>query len=312
MAMAEALRQRLLSGLYLGALRAGDRLPSVRDLAAEFEVDQRVVLGAYRELEAEGLVELRQRSGIYFAPAARDAGRHRSRWAEWLVDATLRGLGHGVALPDFPEYVRRSLLTVRPRAVCIECNADQVEGLCEELRLDYGLETVGENVFRLMDRDRVPRAVQGADLLVTTTFHAGEVRELATRWEKPWLAMTLRADLFAHIARLLPAGPVYFVVADPRYAEKLRKIFSNTGGAAHLRVLVAGVDDVSRIPDGAPAYVSRAARAALGDAPVARRITPEPRALSTASSRELVAFIVQRNMDAWPETSGAGSAAGPG
>ena len=59
------LRQRIVRGLQTSTTRGGARLPSTRALAAELGVDPRVVLSAYRELAAEGLVELRERSGAY-------------------------------------------------------------------------------------------------------------------------------------------------------------------------------------------------------------------------------------------------------
>ena len=56
----DVLRSRVLRGLEAGTLSAGDRLPSGRDLAAEFRVDHRVVLAAYRALSGEGLIETRE------------------------------------------------------------------------------------------------------------------------------------------------------------------------------------------------------------------------------------------------------------
>ena len=65
--IAEVLRGRILRGLHSRSLASGDRLPSARELGAEFDIDHRVVLAAYRELASEGLIELRQRGGIYVA-----------------------------------------------------------------------------------------------------------------------------------------------------------------------------------------------------------------------------------------------------
>ncbi|MGC2620810.1 MAG: winged helix-turn-helix domain-containing protein, partial [Acidobacteriaceae bacterium] len=55
------LRQAMLSG----ALRAGDRLPSTRDLAEQLKISRTVVLLAYDQLLAEGYVEGRAGSGTY-------------------------------------------------------------------------------------------------------------------------------------------------------------------------------------------------------------------------------------------------------
>ena len=54
--IAEAIRQRVLSGLHLGTLRPGARLPSSREVAEEFDVAPRTVISAYRWLAAVGLV----------------------------------------------------------------------------------------------------------------------------------------------------------------------------------------------------------------------------------------------------------------
>src|SRR5688500_9384713 len=61
----ESLRQRIVAGLHLGTLNAGDRLQSVRQVATEFGVNPRVVMAAYRQLAAEGLVRMRSRSGVF-------------------------------------------------------------------------------------------------------------------------------------------------------------------------------------------------------------------------------------------------------
>lgn len=54
-----------------GLLKAGDKLPSVRGLAARLSVSVDTVLAAYRELEAEGLAEARPRRGYFAATPPR-------------------------------------------------------------------------------------------------------------------------------------------------------------------------------------------------------------------------------------------------
>jgi DNA-binding transcriptional regulator YhcF (GntR family) len=110
-AISDALRQRLVTGLHLGVLRQGDRLPSVRALAAEFDADPRVALAAYRVLEAEGLVEVRARSGIYVARTAASGGEMLPQLAEWVVGVLVEALSRGVPAVEFPERVRRCLET---------------------------------------------------------------------------------------------------------------------------------------------------------------------------------------------------------
>jgi len=50
-----------------GTLRPGDRLPSVRALAAELAVNQNTILRVYERLTAEGLLERRHGDGTFVA-----------------------------------------------------------------------------------------------------------------------------------------------------------------------------------------------------------------------------------------------------
>ena len=50
-----------------GALRPGDRLPSVRALAVQLAVNQNTILRVYERLTAEGLLERRHGDGTFVA-----------------------------------------------------------------------------------------------------------------------------------------------------------------------------------------------------------------------------------------------------
>jgi DNA-binding transcriptional regulator YhcF (GntR family) len=63
--LAWALGERISSG----ALRPGDRLPSVRELAAEAGVNVNTVRAVYARLEREGLTRSEQGRGTFVAPA---------------------------------------------------------------------------------------------------------------------------------------------------------------------------------------------------------------------------------------------------
>ncbi|HEY2824528.1 MAG TPA: GntR family transcriptional regulator, partial [Gemmatimonadales bacterium] len=55
-----------------GELRPGEALPSVRQLAARIRVNPATVVQAYRELETQGFVEMRQGAGTYVREVASD------------------------------------------------------------------------------------------------------------------------------------------------------------------------------------------------------------------------------------------------
>jgi GntR family transcriptional regulator len=61
----DQLRERIVTGIFLGSWQPGERLPSIRDVAEAESVDRKTAAAAYRRLEEEGLVRVRARSGVY-------------------------------------------------------------------------------------------------------------------------------------------------------------------------------------------------------------------------------------------------------
>jgi GntR family transcriptional regulator len=69
-----------------GDLTTGDPLPSVRALAGTLRVNPATVVQAYRELERDGVVEMRQGSGTFVATLSLEArGQTREQEARRLV-----------------------------------------------------------------------------------------------------------------------------------------------------------------------------------------------------------------------------------
>lgn len=74
------LRELITEHVAKGALVPGDRLPTVRGLAEELGIAPNTLARAYRELEADGLLEGRGRAGT-FVRAAVTGGRAASTGA---------------------------------------------------------------------------------------------------------------------------------------------------------------------------------------------------------------------------------------
>ncbi|WP_413450401.1 GntR family transcriptional regulator [Georgenia phoenicis] len=92
------LRAQVTAQVADGTLRPGDRLPPVRALADELGIAPNTVARAYRELEADGLLVGRGRSGTFVTdPAAvRDSAGNDHAAAERAAAAyadTVRSLG---------------------------------------------------------------------------------------------------------------------------------------------------------------------------------------------------------------------------
>jgi GntR family transcriptional regulator len=59
------LVEHLKHSIATGAIKAGEQLPSVRKMAEDLLINPNTVVRAYRDLEGEGIVELRHGSGVF-------------------------------------------------------------------------------------------------------------------------------------------------------------------------------------------------------------------------------------------------------
>ncbi|PYQ29006.1 MAG: GntR family transcriptional regulator [Acidobacteria bacterium] len=65
------LMEQVKHAIETGALQPGDQLPGIRPLAEELVMNPNTVAKAYRELEHEGVIELRHGAGAFVTANAR-------------------------------------------------------------------------------------------------------------------------------------------------------------------------------------------------------------------------------------------------
>ncbi|WP_433628634.1 GntR family transcriptional regulator [Nocardia sp. CA-120079] len=88
----EQLRLGVIAQVRSGELTAGTKIPTVRALAAQLGLAPNTVARAYRELEADGVVETRGRQGSFIASSGDPTKDLAGRAATEYV-ATIRRLG---------------------------------------------------------------------------------------------------------------------------------------------------------------------------------------------------------------------------
>ena len=92
------LKERVIAMMLDGELKPGDALPSVRQVAAEYQLNPITVSRAYQELADEALVEKRRGLGMYVTEEASKkllaSERERFLTEEWpLVVERIQRLG---------------------------------------------------------------------------------------------------------------------------------------------------------------------------------------------------------------------------
>lgn len=100
--------------IFVGVLRAGDALPSTRQLAADLKVNPNTVIHAYKALEADRVIEMRRGLGAFVAAAAREGRQTTAALARQVAERALRdAFRHGVLATDLIEALREIAPTSR-------------------------------------------------------------------------------------------------------------------------------------------------------------------------------------------------------
>jgi GntR family transcriptional regulator len=107
---------RLRSAIAAGDMPPGSPLPSVRQLAATLRVNPATVVQAYRDLETEGFVEMRQGTGTFVREVATERrARERTRLARQLVrNLVAEAARAGVPLTDLAAALDQELGAKHP------------------------------------------------------------------------------------------------------------------------------------------------------------------------------------------------------
>src|SRR5471030_2667 len=107
----EQIALRLKAAVATGELRAGDLLPSVRQLSGRLRINPATVTQAYRALESEGFAESRQGAGTFVTSVPVETrSRERSTQARRLVRNMLAEAARfGLSREQLEEAIRHEL-----------------------------------------------------------------------------------------------------------------------------------------------------------------------------------------------------------
>jgi GntR family transcriptional regulator len=237
----DQLRDRIVSGLFLGHWQPGERLPSIRDIADAEHVDRKTAAAAYRRLQREGLVRVRARSGVYLRGEPLKDGTahplHRlyRRWLENTYEGA-RALGlDTAAILQILEAVR----AVEDRRIpVVESDWSQAESLAQELRTRLGIRTVP---FVVGEVDVADPVVAAAPFIITTPFHRARLG--GTLGDRQVLELILSRAFLQDLRERVEAGTLAIVAPSAAVAEQLRLAFARghlaNGDDGRVRVVIA-------------------------------------------------------------------------
>jgi DNA-binding transcriptional regulator YhcF (GntR family) len=224
----EQLKLSIRERVFCRGIPEGGRLPTVRELAEELGVNKNTVLRVYKELEAEGLLELRRGRGAYVRrlPAGGEAAGPTLKEALTRALRLARASGATEAeVRDMIEDCLGSVYRQDIRIAFVECHPHDAEAMASAMQKRLGLrvEPVVLDHFLAGPEEYFERF----DLLVTTFFHYGEVKEAA----KPGQARqivgvdhSVSVDGLKSLSSIPKGSKVGLVCKNERTLDRLQKL----------------------------------------------------------------------------------------
>ena len=113
------LIEQVKHAIDIGALRPGDQLPAIRRVAEDLVINPNTVAKAYRDLEHEGVIQLRQGTGAFVTDDGRTRRVAQMKAAQPVVQAAIERLVKaGLRAEEIRRLVEAELLRLgdTPRA----------------------------------------------------------------------------------------------------------------------------------------------------------------------------------------------------
>jgi len=112
----DQIAARIRVAVAAGDLAPGDPLPSVRELAGKLRVNPATVVQAYRQLAADGFVEMRQGSGTFVQQVAKDqrTGARRQHARRLVRTLLAHAAGLGLSADELLEALHHEARTRSP------------------------------------------------------------------------------------------------------------------------------------------------------------------------------------------------------
>jgi GntR family transcriptional regulator len=112
------LIEQVKHAIDVGALRAGEQLPAIRRVAEDLVINPNTVAKAYRDLEHDGVIELRQGAGAFVADNHRAARVATIKAGQAILQAAIERLkDSGMTAEEMRRLFDAELLrlSTRPR-----------------------------------------------------------------------------------------------------------------------------------------------------------------------------------------------------
>lgn len=215
----DQIKGQLLSAIYCGKITEGDRLPSIRELAEDLEVNYKTVRKIYLRLVEEQYLEMAQGSGAFLKKRPGEAAYEQMRrraiirlFREVSEKSRNLGLSPQKFLRLFESYTTGANLKMLRLAVVD--HEEEAFIFSKELAVRLGAEVISLPLEKTEEFPRTEREVEDVDYLLTTSWHLDQVREYGRQVQKPVLELKPSHEIYKEILEVARHRNTAIVIQD--------------------------------------------------------------------------------------------------
>lgn len=225
----EQIKGQLLSAIYCGKIKGGDRLPSIRELAVDLEVNYKTIRRVYLQLSQEGYVELVKGSGAFLKKrSGEDTYEQMRRHAIFrlLREVSEKARGLGMSQERFASiFLSYSTGTnLRTLKLGVVDHEEEAYIFSRELRMRLAADV---SAVTLGQEQESRRELEEADYLLTTSYHMDEVRALAEELGKEFVEIKPSHEIYTEILHAARHQNIAIVIKDEKTMHASWDIFMN-------------------------------------------------------------------------------------
>jgi GntR family transcriptional regulator len=237
-----------------GDVIPGKALPSIRDMAQILNVNRNTVSAAYREMTAEGLLEIIAGSGTYVKNG--NTPKNIDKLSGIFNDAVKKATSLGLSFEQISDYFLNYLSTYSEnlsmcKVLVVDCNLEAIDHISKSLQQQLGVKTEGVLIQNVQENpEACLPSIEGKDLIVCGFNHVEEFKKAipisSYRYDIVGVVLNPDIRIINVLVNLPPGTHVGYTGANQRSRETLFKIIRFSKGGT-LTKIWAGLDSKNDI-----------------------------------------------------------------
>ena len=227
----DQIKGQLLSAIYCGKIKEGDRLPSMRELADALEINYKTIRKIYLRLSDENYLHIVKGSGAFLQE--RRGGKtyeemRRSAIFKLLSETCDKARNLGLTPQKYTQFLEWYSSGASPRKIQLVVIDHEEEAFIfsRELKMRLGAEVSSVSLDGTQE-EAVVTQLENADYFLTTSWHMDEVSQLAQNYEKQLVEIKPSHQIYTEILNAARDQNVAIVIQDEQTMHASWEIFMN-------------------------------------------------------------------------------------